>query len=131
MLIKENDASAKSLYNSLATGCGIPAAADILNLSRKTKNLPAISFGAISHFCSKSNIISKGTRKTKKSGKSDAESNWAKARVVQSDQMLKQLGKRDRTDEEINANSITPMVEHGIVFWDEKHTEQVSLSTCI
>lgn len=35
MIVKENDASAKSLYNCLATGCGITAAADILNLSGK------------------------------------------------------------------------------------------------
>ena len=38
MLIVDFDPNARSLYNSLATGCGIPAAADILNLSLRASD---------------------------------------------------------------------------------------------
>ena len=129
MLIEEFDDSARSLYNSLASGMGVPAAADILNLRRQTKKLKAISFGAISHFCKTSTIIVRSVRKTIKSGKKDASTDWAKARVVECDQILKSLGELEETCEEIAANSIPRMDLHGIVFWDEKHKEQVN--TCI
>jgi len=129
MLIEEFDDSARSLYNSFASGMGVPAAADILNLRRQTKKLEAISFGAISHFCKTSTIIVRSIRKTIKSGKKDASTDWAKARVVECDQILKSLGDLIETPEEIAANSIPRMDLHGIVFWDEKHKEQVN--TCI
>jgi hypothetical protein len=119
--IVENDDSAKLLYNSLKTGCGLPAAADILNTSRRINGLDYISFSAISSFCSNSTVIEKSTRLTKKSGKSDPNSDWAKARVVQSDQLLKQLGCKPF---ELGEN-FRPINLHALVFWDEKHKEQV------
>eukprot|EP01036_Dinobryon_divergens_P029706 gene29706-38837_t len=118
--IVENDDSAKLLYNSLKTGCGLPAAADILNTSRRINGLDYISFSAISSFCSNSTVIEKSTRLTKKSGKSDPNSDWAKARVVQSDQLLKQLGCKPF---ELGEN-FRPINLHALVFWDEKHKEQ-------
>ena len=129
LLIKDFDDSVRSLYNSFASGIGVPAAADILNLSRQTKKLEAIYFGAISHFCKTITIIVRSVRKTIKSGKKYPSTDWAKARVVECDQILKSLGDLEETPEEIAANSIPRMDLHGIVFWDEKHKEQVN--TCI
>ena len=128
-LINEFDDSAKSLYNSISTGCGIPTAADILNVRRQRDSLPAISFSAVANFSSRSKIIVKTLRKVKKSGKSDANSDWAKARTVQSDQLLKALGKRPLTPEEVadGTNTIIPFTTSSCVFWDEKHKEQVYL----
>ena len=80
-----------------------------------------VRFSAISAFVSNSTVIEKTTRLTKKSGKSDPNSDWAKARVVQSDQLLKQLNCKPFESEE----NFRPIDLHAIVFWDEKHTEQV------
>ena len=111
MLIEEFDDSARSLYNSLASGIGVPAAADILTLRRQTKKLEAISFGAISHFCKTCTIIVRYVRKTMKSEKKDA-----KARVVECDQILKSLGELEKTCEEIAANFISQMDLTGLLF---------------
>jgi len=119
--IIEFDDSAQSLYKSLKTGCGLPAAADILNARRRLKGLDFISFSAISGFVSNSTVIEKSTRLTKKSGKSDPNTDWAKARVVQSDQLLKQLGCKPFDQEE----EFLSIYLHALVFWDEKHNEQV------
>jgi hypothetical protein len=127
MLLKDFDENALILYNTLATGCGVPAAADILNLHRYEKHLEPISYSAISNFVKTSKVIERTVRKTKKSGKVDAESNWAKARVVQAEQMLKQLGEMKPTEDEVGSGTIIPVKLHGIVFWDEKHKEQVIL----
>ena len=75
--IVEYDKNAQSLYNSLKTGCGIPTAADILNVNRRLNGLNFISFSAISGFVSNSSVIEKSIRLAKKSGKSDPSSDWA------------------------------------------------------
>ncbi|KAJ1385737.1 hypothetical protein B484DRAFT_461248, partial [Ochromonadaceae sp. CCMP2298] len=64
-------------------------------------------------------------RHTKKSGKEDEESTWAKSRVAQCDQFRLQLhlGTLNPDSAVVKASEFKPVLAHALVFWDENHKQ--------
>jgi hypothetical protein len=112
-----------------------PSAITMMVNARLVANgFESISQDAIQSYVDRSPLINKTKRKTKKSGKEDLESDWAKARVVQCEQFLEQLNmaELDASDneeaellDEYAADNLKPMHVDGLVFWDEKHKKCV------
>ncbi len=115
-LIKELDNCAQVIYNALGSGLSIANAAIMVNKVRRNLDppLPPVSWSTVKRFVRNSTVIFSHRRQTKKSGATDAESLWAKARLAQVKQFLKQLKK---TKYNLKSNDKTPrrLELHGIV----------------
>ena len=81
----------------------------------------AISVGAVKYFIQHSSCVRTVRRGTKKSGKTDVNSAWAKARKAQCEQWREQLRLGTSTHGTRQASTLPPMRVDGIVWWDEHH----------
>lgn len=90
-----------------------------LNMWRKSLNKSLYSWSTIQRFVTNHPLVVTNIRGVIKSGSSDVGSVWAKARLAQCTQWLQQLSLNEFPG---NCNPpITPIVLHGIAFWDEHH----------
>ena len=103
----------------LQQGMTISESTSIVNMSRHGRSLAPISWSAVRHFISKAPYIKSFSRRTKKSGATDKNSNWAKARLAQAFQFKKQLA-ICRGEAPVDPN-LRPIFLEEVVFWDEKH----------
>ena len=105
-----------------------------VNYERSRRSESPVGKKAIQGFIDRNPCVNKSRRLTKKSGKTDPTSNWAKARLVQFTQLQEQftLGKvrdglirEENVDPSIINSGLQPMYLHKICFFDEKHSKVV------
>jgi hypothetical protein len=123
LLIKDLSPKAHVLYLSLGSGLSLQQAAVHLNTYRIEHGQETLSWTAVRNFATASPIVIRHRTQTKKSGKEDAATVWAQARVAQFTQVQEQLrlGALEPLSDEVVASPFPPLQLHGIVWWDEKH----------
>ncbi len=117
---------AELVYNAQRTGLSVNDTTFIINAWRAAQDPPlrALSYSAVQSFIAyKSQIIVKARRTTKKSGKDDPNSQWARARLAQMRQFKEQLrlATLPANSPELLNPLYPPLHLDAIVFWDEKH----------
>jgi hypothetical protein len=92
-LILDMTPQAQIVYNAVEAGLSSAQTAVLVNKFRnsQTPYLKPVSWSAVENFIIRSECIKRGRRLTKKSGKDDEISDWAKARVAQCLQLKQQL----------------------------------------
>jgi hypothetical protein len=145
--IEDKTEQAIIVYKAESRGLGTPLTTVLVNAwrSEQVPPLPPLSYSAVENFVTLSPILIKQRRQTKKSGKTDAESTWCKARKAQAEQMKRQLAMGEEEDSNIEAEKGTaegaesqgeapapdqeepmPCLRlHEVVIWDEHHRKQV------
>ena len=121
-LIQEFGVEANIIYDAKETSLSNAQCASLLNAyhAKLDPPMPKISCSAVTHFVATSEVMIQEHRQTKKSGKEDAGTAWAKARVEQCLQFKKQL---ELPVEELRtAHPGWPKVQlDALVIWDEHH----------
>jgi hypothetical protein len=103
----------------LNLGLSVTDATIFVNEARETLGKSAVSPSTVRRATRMSECIETSRRQTKKSGKIDSESTWAKARKRQCEQMRYQLALGRGL---VGADQdIPPLYLDGIAFWDEHH----------
>lgn len=107
-LIEERTDEAAIIISSLERGVGMGNATVLVNEFRRGKGLNPVSYRAVQRYATSSKFLVCSKRRTKKSGKDDKGTIWAKARVAQCKQWIEEIANRS-------------LSIYGLVFWDEKH----------
>ena len=101
-------------------GLSVTHATAVVNIYRNEKGLPSVSWSAVENWTLHTPSLQKLRRVSKKSGTTDGDSAWARARVAQCQQWELQL-KIANDSSTPNENNLLPLYLDGIVWWDEKH----------
>eukprot|EP01034_Spumella_vulgaris_P034523 gene34523-42580_t len=130
-LIIDLTPQAQKVYDAVEAGISVGMITTTLNVWRAAQKIPPLeqlSYSAVEGFIDRSEILRRGRRTTKKSGKDDPETAWAMARLAQMQQLKTQfaMGKLLPNDPVLvafRANPLNPppIKIDNVVFWDEKH----------
>ena len=117
-LIEEPSEQADVIYALLEAGNSVATVTYLLNQGyRASRGLDHICYSAVDRFVRSSPVIHRARRHMKKSGKDDAGTPWAAARLAFSLQLLEQLA---------GTGSRWPSLHlHAIVWWDEHHKKVI------
>lgn len=124
-ILHDDCPEAELIFRALETNISTMNVAVIVNEFRAVQNPPKspVSFSAVERFVLRSNIINRTRRHTKKTGNTDAESTWAKARLAQCVQFLEQfrLGHLPDGHPDLQQPAYPPVKLHALVIFDENH----------
>ena len=124
-LITDESPEAEVIFRALETNISTLNVAVLVNEFRNGQQppRPPVSFSAVERFVLKSPIIDRTRRRTQKTGKTDADSTWAKARVEQCSQFSEQfrLGMLPAGDPELYHPALPPVYLHALIVFDENH----------
>jgi hypothetical protein len=125
-IIQDYTDDAKVIYDAFQAGLSTAVATVILNQHRSMFDppKPRVSKSTVNTFVNNSEVALRQHRQTKKSGKDDEDTPWAKARVEQCNQFLIQY---EMPVEELVVDHPTwpKLYLDGVVFWDEHHRQVI------
>ena len=98
-LIQADTPEATLIFEALEQSLSITECTPPVNLSRQSRNLPSVSWTATENFTLSSESVKKMSRRTKKSGKDDADSTWAKCRMAEAEIHVPQHEVGDNADD--------------------------------
>ena len=131
-IIKYDSEQAKVVLGALHSGLGLANSTLILNIFRQARGLPAVSYITVQRFVCDHPCVEYRKRRTKKSGKDDNGSDWAKARLILVKQLQQQLDLGEAQASEGShvgtpadtadlSPHLPPLSLDKIAFWDEHH----------
>jgi hypothetical protein len=128
-LIEELSPAAQVVYEALENGLSTTQTAVLLNEWRaaQTPVQESVSWSAVERFIQASDVINRSRRATKKSGKDDEGSTWAKARKAECVQFKRQLELGDMLPgcAEVTDSPFPPLTVYQIAWWDENHKKVI------
>jgi len=108
---------------------GITHATILLNDIMKTQGKDPVCWKTVHNFVKKSDVLKSSRRETKKSGSTNPDTIWARARLAISKQFLAQieLGKKRDIDKnhQVEPGAPGPIYLDGIAWWDENHKKVI------
>lgn len=122
--IKDRTAESAIVHTGAEAGIGITEITVLVNEYREEKGDSSggpVSWSAVQAYIARAKTIKVNRRKTKKSGKEDKGSVWAKARLAQAGQLKEQLRRGKEEDVDHPDDGLFALHLHGIAWWDEFH----------
>ena len=126
--ILEGSKVANKICNAVSAGIGMTQATLRVNLYLESKGSDRVSYSAVRNYVERSYVLYLHKRATKKSGSTDEGSKWARARLNQCIQLLKQfrLGEKTKASARTrgrtrDADNFPPLHVDGVAYWDETH----------
>ncbi len=134
-LITDDSDEALLVCNTMRAGLGLTETTVVVNEYRAAHEKERLSYHAVQGFVARSTMLHLHKRAAKKSGKDDKGTPWARSRVVQCKQWLRQLeiGRLVRADlaamrardragyKWSDKYEFPPIYIEGIAWWDEHH----------
>lgn len=115
---------AEFIYNALEKGNSIGTVTFLLNnVFRRKDRLRNLSYSTVARFVHQSPVIVIARRKSKKSGTSDPDALWSRARSAFAKQVLEQIELSGLSESARAARNspFPPLYLHAIAWWDEHH----------